>query len=35
MTDEPAKADRPDNLYAAVPGDFAAHGRFDARARSD
>jgi short-subunit dehydrogenase len=24
---------RPDNLWAPVPGDFAAHGEFDARAR--
>jgi NAD(P)-dependent dehydrogenase (short-subunit alcohol dehydrogenase family) len=35
MTDEPAQADRADNLFAPVPGDFGAHGRFDDRARSD
>jgi NAD(P)-dependent dehydrogenase (short-subunit alcohol dehydrogenase family) len=35
MTDEPARADRPDNLFQPVPGDFGAHGRFDDRARSD
>jgi NAD(P)-dependent dehydrogenase (short-subunit alcohol dehydrogenase family) len=26
--------DAPDNLFAPVPGDFGAHGRFDARAKS-
>ena len=31
QTDEPAE-DRPDNLFDPVPGDFAAHGRFDDRA---
>ena len=31
QTDEPAE-DRPDNLFEPVPGDFAAHGRFDDRA---
>lgn len=35
MTDEPAKPGRADNLFAPVPGDFGAHGRFDDRARSD
>ncbi|MDP0501776.1 MAG: SDR family oxidoreductase [Verrucomicrobiota bacterium JB022] len=30
--EEPEAADRPDNLYAPVPGDFAAHGDFDDRA---
>jgi hypothetical protein len=25
--------DRRDNLYSPVPGDFGAHGRFDAMAR--
>ena len=34
MTDAPADPDRADNLFAAVPGDFGTHGRFDARARS-
>jgi NAD(P)-dependent dehydrogenase (short-subunit alcohol dehydrogenase family) len=31
MTDEPALADRPDNLFEPPPGDPGAHGRFDAR----
>jgi len=35
MTDEPAAANRADNLFEPVPGDFGAHGRFDERARSD
>lgn len=30
-TDEPLPAGRVDNLYAPVPGDHGAHGRFDAR----
>jgi short-subunit dehydrogenase len=34
MTDEPAQTDRADNLFEPVPGDFGAHGRFDARAES-
>lgn len=34
MTDEPAAADRADNLFEPVPGNFGAHGRFDARAKS-
>jgi hypothetical protein len=29
MTDEPADPARPDNLFAPVPGNFGAHGRFD------
>lgn len=33
QTPEPAPPDRPDNLFAPVPGPFGAHGRFDARAR--
>jgi short-subunit dehydrogenase len=33
MTDAPADPERADNLFAAVPGDFGAHGRFDMRAR--
>jgi len=32
-TDEPLPPGRRDNLYAPVPGDHGAHGRFDARAR--
>src|SRR5205814_759335 len=34
MTDEPLPASRPDNLYAPLPGDRGAHGRFDAQART-
>jgi short-subunit dehydrogenase len=33
MTDEPVPPDAPANLYAPVPGRYAAHGRFDASAR--
>lgn len=33
MSDEPARPG-PDNLYAPVPGAWAAHGRFDGRAKS-
>jgi short-subunit dehydrogenase len=29
-TDEPEDPDRPDNLWTPVPGEFGAHGRFDA-----
>jgi NAD(P)-dependent dehydrogenase (short-subunit alcohol dehydrogenase family) len=32
QTGEPADADRPDNLWAPLPGDHGAHGAFDARA---
>jgi NADP-dependent 3-hydroxy acid dehydrogenase YdfG len=32
QTDEPLDRDRPDDLYAAVPGDHGAHGVFDDRA---
>jgi len=32
-TDDPVPAGRRDNLYAPVPGDHGAHGRFDARAQ--
>jgi NADP-dependent 3-hydroxy acid dehydrogenase YdfG len=32
-TDEPLPAVRPDNLYAPVPGDHGAHGRFGARSK--
>jgi NAD(P)-dependent dehydrogenase (short-subunit alcohol dehydrogenase family) len=31
--DEPVPPDRPDNLFEPVEGDFAAHGRFDERAK--
>jgi NAD(P)-dependent dehydrogenase (short-subunit alcohol dehydrogenase family) len=33
MTAEPENPDRPDNLWAPVPGDYAAHGKFDTRAK--
>lgn len=33
QTDEPEVAGRPDNLFAPVPGDHGAHGRFDGQAR--
>ena len=33
-TDEPLPPGRRDNLYAPLPGDHGAHGRFDARAKS-
>ena len=32
--DEPVSPDRRDNLFEPVPGDFAAHGRFDDRAKA-
>ncbi len=32
QTDEPADPVRPDNLFSPVTGNYAAHGRFDARA---
>jgi NAD(P)-dependent dehydrogenase (short-subunit alcohol dehydrogenase family) len=32
QTDEPRDPDRPANLWAPVPGDDGAHGRFDDRA---
>ena len=35
QTDEPANGDRPDNLFEPVPGNQAAHGPFDAQAKSD
>jgi short-subunit dehydrogenase len=31
-TSQPVPADRPDNLFESVPGDYAAHGMFDNRA---
>jgi NAD(P)-dependent dehydrogenase (short-subunit alcohol dehydrogenase family) len=34
QTPEPLRADRPDDLYEPVRGDYGAHGEFDARARS-
>lgn len=34
MTDEPPEPDRPDNLFSPAPGLYAAHGRFDAMAKS-
>jgi short-subunit dehydrogenase len=34
QTDKHADRNRPDNLYAPVPGDHGAHGAFDDRARS-
>jgi NAD(P)-dependent dehydrogenase (short-subunit alcohol dehydrogenase family) len=33
QTSEPKDPHRPDNLWKPVPGDFGAHGPFDARAR--
>jgi NAD(P)-dependent dehydrogenase (short-subunit alcohol dehydrogenase family) len=33
QTDEPLEGEREGNLFEPVPGDFGAHGRFDARAR--
>jgi hypothetical protein len=32
--DKPMKRNRPDNLFEPVPGDFAAHGTFDDKAKS-
>jgi short-subunit dehydrogenase len=34
MTDEPDDPNRPDNLWAPVPGDHGAHGAFDDRAHA-
>ena len=34
LTDEPAPANAPSNLFHPVPGPYSAHGRFDLRARS-
>jgi short-subunit dehydrogenase len=34
QTDEARDPDSPDNLWAPLPGDRGAHGRFDARART-
>ena len=33
LSDEPLGDDAPANLYEPVPGDYGAHGRFDARSR--
>ncbi len=33
LTDQPAPADAPGNLFEPVPGAYGAHGRFDGRAR--
>ena len=33
QTDEPEDRDRPDNLWAPLPGDHGAHGRFNGAAR--
>jgi hypothetical protein len=35
MTDEPEDPNRPNNLYEPLPGDWGAHGRFDAKAYED
>jgi NAD(P)-dependent dehydrogenase (short-subunit alcohol dehydrogenase family) len=34
QTAEPVDPDRPDNLFEPVPGEFAAHGEFDAQAKN-
>jgi NAD(P)-dependent dehydrogenase (short-subunit alcohol dehydrogenase family) len=34
QTGEPADVTQPDNLFAPAPGDWGAHGRFDARSKS-
>jgi short-subunit dehydrogenase len=34
QTNEPANPNRPNNLWAPLPMDFGAHGRFDAQAKS-
>jgi NADP-dependent 3-hydroxy acid dehydrogenase YdfG len=33
QTDEPEDPNRPENLFTPVPGDFSAHGAFDAQSR--
>jgi len=35
QTGEPEDPNRPNNLWEPVPGDYGAHGRFDARAHDD
>jgi NAD(P)-dependent dehydrogenase (short-subunit alcohol dehydrogenase family) len=34
QTDEPERPGRPDNLWTSLPGDYGAHGPFDAQAHS-
>jgi NAD(P)-dependent dehydrogenase (short-subunit alcohol dehydrogenase family) len=34
QTQDPVNPDRPDNLFSSVPGDYGAHGRFDAQAQA-
>jgi short-subunit dehydrogenase len=34
LTEKPTALDAPANLFEAVPGDYAAHGRFDEQART-
>lgn len=34
VTDQPIPPDRPDDLFEPLPGDYGAHGEFDARAKS-
>ncbi|WP_345817624.1 SDR family oxidoreductase (plasmid) [Paraburkholderia sp. PREW-6R] len=34
LTDEPLEPDAPANLFEPVPGDYAAHGRFDDRSKT-
>ena len=34
QTDEPARSNQPDNLFAPMPGEHGTHGRFDDRSRS-
>ncbi len=34
LTDTPLPKDAPANLFAPVPGDYGAHGRFDSRSRT-
>ena len=33
LSDEPADPDRPNNLWEPLPGDWGAHGKFDAQAK--
>jgi len=35
MTDEPKPTDAPGNLFAPVPGDYGAHGRFGHQAPNE
>ncbi len=34
LTDTPLPKDAPANLFAPLPGDYGAHGRFDSRSRT-